>query len=1346
MAQNELSEKIRAVAQAKGVDPELAVKIALAESGLNPAASAPKLSSAKGLFGVIDSTWKQFGGKPGQQANPDENIRVGTDVIASNTDFLRKNLGRDPSPSEIYAAHFFGPTGAKNFLAADMKAPAESVFSKEVLKANPQLQGKTVGDIRQMLAGKMGEKPAARTTQQAKTAPTDSEQMMKKALESGISAQVDADQLGSGYKAALALSFLGADEADEPEDENRLQARLDKEADDQQMAELAAYKPYNALKDLDLSSAPQVPVQRMAAGGLPFSPVPTVRQSARQQLDAIKADYDKYNTAAGDYNAALQKYKTEQYDPYVKAVEDYNKAAEVWNAGPRTTDFTGVMPTAPAEFSMTSPTAPKVSQADYEAMARSAQKDVAGRRLAIEAVSDPERFGLSLPKFFDKGGDVSAEQGLIPDEPTVRPVHMANKQRVGDREIQNMMLGLGVDQGMLGISLDKMKMGEKENLARNLMAMYNAKMGDLGVNAALIRPLDAPPGVYVGNIGASYPVGQGQIRAGVNAMRTPEGGTQTMGHSLGYSGQVGPGYLDAQIMQPKGYPQGRSAQVQYRIPFSHGGAVHRADGSPETGEVKEPWLPRVGTYSEKTAWEMYPGQMGQFDQQDAARHMLATGTLTRKYGETAAEMLGKLHEITTSPLRWIGSKMKLTQMPVDYEQDLHNNRVGIELGKRSKSQKDLEDLVQLEAERARNEQTPGTAWIGRPVRPVKRSDGSPETGEQIGPYIGNPNIQRQGAKARALAEKRDVNLLPDPKTYAAVAGLMGVPPNELGFSVLHPQYQQIQQVAEPAFVAGTALGIAPLAAPVVRGGARMVGSALNERMLAGQSLTPGINTPAPINFAVRPRGGPYLMQETGRGYKDPVQMALSDTQTGRDPALSKWFSDKFGAYMRRDMGSPDDQMVRAADEGRILHFAKADKNLTKNEVLADIPYHTIGTRKLEGFNPEGEARTAYGKLVEGKIDLPIGPVEAEGLSFSGREAAIPPAMRQTAINNPSMRFYELDPWIGRELKLEEMHDFMANMRDSNGVLKKYGQQVAIPKEYQFTDSSLQGLTPAQASERVALAEKWMQESSQKLASQAVAKNPGLISHTYPNGSKWASFPDLAEDSNLLRMVQDVGCDGGWCTKGEATALAYGSEEGKRLHILLDNKARPKAQITMQERMGRPTDFMNTLSSKDYDNFMQKYPEVAAVFESDMPSSPWRFEAVMDDVAQTPEFRKWASQQGARITEIKGVNNANDLTKAPFLSEIQDFVKRMDRQYGLQNVKNLEGIGMVDMSVYAPKSSSGGIELHDIVRRLNDGSMYAPEGMKDKLLEDAIQTFAKEVQGKSHGGLIERQNTDNRRYM
>jgi hypothetical protein len=145
-----------------------------------------------------------------------------------------------------------------------------------------------------------------------------------------------------------------------------------------------------------------------------------------------------------------------------------------------------------------------------------------------------------------------------------------------------------------------------------------------------------------------------------------------------------------------------------------------ADGGPVQGfqkggtvkkpEVKTPYLFSVPTYSETVAYEMYPGQKGQDDQRDAARHMLAAGTLSRKYGPKTAEFLGKAHEFTTSPLQAVKS-MFTGKMPADYDMDTHNNRFGAQLGQRAKSQAELEDLVQAEAERASRTQTQGQAFI-----------------------------------------------------------------------------------------------------------------------------------------------------------------------------------------------------------------------------------------------------------------------------------------------------------------------------------------------------------------------------------------------------------------------------------------------------------------------------------------------------------------------------------------------------------------------------------------------------------------------------------------------------------
>jgi hypothetical protein len=145
---------------------------------------------------------------------------------------------------------------------------------------------------------------------------------------------------------------------------------------------------------------------------------------------------------------------------------------------------------------------------------------------------------------------------------------------------------------------------------------------------------------------------------------------------------------------------------------ANGGLVrgYQKGGSVKKDDVPTPSLFSVSDYSNFTAKDMYPGKVGIDDQRDAARHMLAAGTLARKYNPWIAEKLGQAHEIKSSPIQHIKSLFG-AEMPPDYYMDRHNNEVGSRLGRQAKSQSELEDLVQAEAERASRTKTPGQAFI-----------------------------------------------------------------------------------------------------------------------------------------------------------------------------------------------------------------------------------------------------------------------------------------------------------------------------------------------------------------------------------------------------------------------------------------------------------------------------------------------------------------------------------------------------------------------------------------------------------------------------------------------------------
>ena len=177
--------------------------------------SGKLLTSPKGAQGEMQvmpgtQTDPGFGVVPAKDASPDEIARVGRDYLAA----MEKRYG-DRSLAAI--AYNMGPGATDKWIAKG------SDFSK--LPAETQAYVQVV----------MGGVPSA-TAQVSAAAPSPK--------------ATPAADMGVGYQAALALSFLN----DQEDDDEKAVAKLDEEEDTQAAKMLAEYKPYNALADLDLSS------------------------------------------------------------------------------------------------------------------------------------------------------------------------------------------------------------------------------------------------------------------------------------------------------------------------------------------------------------------------------------------------------------------------------------------------------------------------------------------------------------------------------------------------------------------------------------------------------------------------------------------------------------------------------------------------------------------------------------------------------------------------------------------------------------------------------------------------------------------------------------------------------------------------------------------------------------------------------------------------------------------------------------------------------------------------------------------------------------------------------------
>jgi len=174
--------------------------------------------------------------------------------------------------------------------------------------------------------------------------------------------------------------------------------------------------------------------------------------------------------------------------------------------------------------------------------------------------------------------------------------------------------------------------------------------------------------------------------------------------------------------------------------FKEGGEAKKSDAE----GAKEPGIFSVSSYAADVSERMFPDQLGQDDQRDAARHMLAAAALSKKVGPDVAAFLGKVHERTSNPESFF-SMFGIGKPRDDYELDVHNNKLGVDLASRTTSQADLEKLVRAMALQAQTKKVEGKPYImgreqmdarkakaekGMTPPPEYRAGGSPEEGEE----------------------------------------------------------------------------------------------------------------------------------------------------------------------------------------------------------------------------------------------------------------------------------------------------------------------------------------------------------------------------------------------------------------------------------------------------------------------------------------------------------------------------------------------------------------------------------------------------------------------------------------
>ena len=153
--------------------------------------------------------------------------------------------------------------------------------------------------------------------------------------------------------------------------------------------------------------------------------------------------------------------------------------------------------------------------------------------------------------------------------------------------------------------------------------------------------------------------------------------------------------------------------------FDKGGPVRAGDGLPD------PSLINLPLYARTVSEEMFPDERDN-PKRDAARHMLAAAIAAQKTSPGIAEFLGKAYEFKEAPLRTTGYFLGLSEPRSDYHTDLHNNAIGVQLGKDNRTLRAMLDAVERETNRGTPKTQPGRASL-RPDAVSKYAKGGSVT-------------------------------------------------------------------------------------------------------------------------------------------------------------------------------------------------------------------------------------------------------------------------------------------------------------------------------------------------------------------------------------------------------------------------------------------------------------------------------------------------------------------------------------------------------------------------------------------------------------------------------------------
>jgi hypothetical protein len=383
-------------------------------------------------------------------------------------------------------------------------------------------------------------------------------------------------------------------------------------------------------------------------------------------------------------------------------------------------------------------------------------------------------------------------------------------------------------------------------------------------------------------------------------------------------------------------------------------------------------------------------------------------------------------------------------------------------------------------------------------------------------------------------------------------------------------------------------------------------------------------------------------------------------------ALNKWLDTKLEKYIRNEMGTPDDPIRLAHEQG----YSHIPGNAAE-ELGAWLPDDTIKMRREAGYPEEGfavkrhaeagfpeanEANARKAELWENISDMEITSKPAGYFQEKLHVAKNFPSI--VGEDKATIRMMEQNPWLGKldrrtpVYKIDRPMDLNENLgfgHMADEIENMLDPDSGLPANLRLTPQQLDKVTVKQMVEKVDAINKWRADEAAKAERGDMMGNltatPRLeipdaqLSFVKEPGMKWVDIP-ATTDASAMKLCTTIGKQAGWCTQGEGLAKSYGSGD-RRLTTLLDAEGRPHAQAMVKQNTDEvaavedASAYLTQAQERAYDRHFRQFdqpPELDESLEWIQENAPEAYKKYESALANQPKLPP-------NIIELKPVENA-----------------------------------------------------------------------------------------------------------